>query len=286
MTTGFIVGEPIEVYHANDATSHSRLEVLRDRDRGTLKYYARFIAKTSNPRADKDCFDVGSGIDALLLEGDAAFQARTWIAPEDFRWSTAEGKALVAAQRRSGRVVLSHEEAALVHNLRRACLDNPTLKALLASGQPQVTIRHGFGKFYVQVRPDWLNTNDGNHIPGREEPVGPYMVDLKSAEDVTRFFKMLPSYYRAAALYREIYRLVVSAQSGTPLDDVPAPAWFWAVVFKTDPICAVVYEPDAERLIEATREVTEDVALLKQCYETGNWRASVQGVQTLPGRRF
>ena len=80
MITGIIHNEPIEIYHASDATSHSKLETLRDRDRGTLKYFAQYVAKTAAPREHKDCYDVGNGIDALLLEGSDAYIAKTWVA--------------------------------------------------------------------------------------------------------------------------------------------------------------------------------------------------------------
>ena len=280
MKFGIIQGEGIAQYHATDAASHSKLEVLRDRDRGTLKFYRQFVAKTAGARSDKDCFDVGSGIDALLLEGPEAFAARTWVAPSNFRWNTTEGAALVASKRKQGLIVLSEEEATLVHNLRNACHRNPDLSALLSVGTPQVTLRHNLGPFAVQVRPDWMN-REGVTLPTSGEVVGPYLVDLKSAEDMTLFFKMIPGYYRAAALYREIYREVIAAESGIEVELVAPPDWFWAVAFKSEPVCAVVYRPDPERLQAATLEVIDDLKLLARCYSTGKWAASVEGVQQL-----
>jgi hypothetical protein len=284
MRTGIIRGEPIDRYHSTDAASHSKLEILRDRDRGTLKYFGRFIAKHAEETPHADHFDVGSGIDALLLEGDEAFKSRVWTAPEGFRWQTAEGKALVEAKRRAGKIVLSAEEAETVFALRAACHRNSTLMALLSVGEPQVTLRHGFERFAVQVRPDWLNQGIVTLPDG--STVGPYMVDLKSAEDLTRFYKFLPGYYRQCALYCEVYRLVMAKEKGVSVEEVSAPEWFWAVCFKSQPMCAVVYGTDPERLAAATEEVVDDLRLLKSCYDTGNWSAFTQGVQQLqPLRR-
>ena len=38
-----MISEPNEVYHANEAISHSKLELFRRRP---ISYYRRFIAKT------------------------------------------------------------------------------------------------------------------------------------------------------------------------------------------------------------------------------------------------
>jgi hypothetical protein len=279
MNFGIIRGEPIDVYHATDAASHSKLELLRDRDRGTLKYYRRFVAKTAGPLGHADHFDVGSGIDALLLEGDASFANRTWTAPEDFRWQTTEAKALVEAKRKAGKIVLANEEADLVFALRAACHRNSTLTALLSQGEPQVTLRHGFERFAVQVRPDWLNQGTVTLPDG--STVGPYMVDLKSAEDLTRFYRFKWPYLRQAALYREVYRLVTAKEAGISVEEVGAPDWFFAVAFKSQPIAAQVFRPKPDDLAKATEEVVGDLKLLRECHETGNWRPFESGVHEL-----
>ena len=110
------------------------------------------------------------------------------------------------------------------------------------------------------------------------------MVDLKTAEDEDRFDhnRRRFGYDRQAALYREIGRQVLAEMRGISVEDVPAPDWYFVVVYKDAPIQCLVLKLDPEDLYEATDQVSSDLRRLKQCYETGDWGELVPGVSTLP----
>ncbi len=280
---GMIKGEDIKLYHASDSAGHTKLEVLRDPDRGPLRYFLRYVAKTLPPPAAKSHFDVGSAFDTLLLEGEQAFAERVAVLPDDFNGRTNAGKALLEQHRAAGKIVLDGDEHRLVLAMMEAVRRNPDFVALLSAGAPQITFRTQFAKFSAQVRPDWWN-HEGVTLPSGGPPVGPYIVDVKTAEDLDRFLRNRVDfgYDRQAALYREVVRMVLADIAGVHTEEIPAPTWFFGAVFKTAPVDTMVFRLSDDDLGTAADEVREDLLLLKRCYERNEWPGSPRGVHMLP----
>lgn len=287
---GMIRNEPNAVYHASDSAGHTKLEVLRDPDRGPLRYFMQYVAKTLPPHAAADHFDVGSAFDTLLLEGESAFADRVVILPDDFNGRTNAGKAMLAGARATGNIVLDQDEYKLVLTMFEAVRKNPHASALLTGGQTvnsggvaQLTFRTRFEKFTVQVRPDWWN-HEGITLPGTEVATGPFIVDVKTAEDLDRFLKNRVNfgYDRQAALYRQIVRMVLADIAEVHIEEIQAPAFFFVVVFKTAPVDSMVFELTPDDMGAAMDEVENDLRLLRRCYARNEWPGSPRGIHTLP----
>ena len=286
---GIIHGEPIADYHANAAWGHSKLETFRDEDRGQARAFGQFITGTIPKRESTDAMDIGNSVDALVLERKTIFAElpATYVdakgEEKKFTMASNSCKAMVAEIELSrGLIALNRFDCALVRQMRDAVFANPFAAALLSVGQPQTTMRHPFGAFAVQSRPDWWN-HEGVTLPDGEK-VGAYICDLKSAEDADQFLKNRRAfgYSRQAALYREITRLVLASVGGVPVEEVKAPEFFFLVVYKTAPIECVVFKETDEEMEIATNEVVDDLRMLRRAYETGLWRGCPSGIVELP----
>jgi hypothetical protein len=248
-------------------------------------------------REPTEAFDVGNALDALLLDGRKAYRQRVAVVkpgwPEkptaaqvNSANPTADAKKRIRFwtrfyERSTGKILLSHENARLVEIMRSFALANANFKALVRGGESQVTFRSAFKHFTIQARPD-IWSAQGTILPATKAPTGPYILDLKSAEDLDRFHKMLPKYTRQAALYCEVAHLVLAELAGCGLDEIAAPNHYFGVVLKSDPIAAAVYQLDPDDWAEATEEVRKDLRLLKRCHASNDWPALPKGVTTLP----
>jgi hypothetical protein len=288
-----ITGESIDAYHKSGCIGHSLLETFRDSDRGPARFFGQHIAKTIPREPATSAMDIGNAIDALVLEKRTDFieHPQIYLGPEStkkdapltekpWNWGANTCKAWGAAQ--TAKIILHPDEAALVRQMHAAVQANPVSAALLSKGEAQLTFRYNFGPFKVQVRPDWWNREgitlpDGTTLP-------PYLVDLKSAEDMGQFLKNRRAYGygRQAALYREVVRMVLADIGGMPIEEVAPPDFLFCVVFKTAPIECVIFRESEAEIAEATNEVIDDLRRLKKCYAENVWPGSPAGISTLP----
>lgn len=296
MNLGEITHEDIAAYHARDAVGHSKLETFRDPDRGPARFFGQYIAKTIRGFEGSAATDFGQALDSLVLEKKRVFKPHptTYVGVDaktkrevvkPWRW----GANVTDEWREQNKdfIILSpfsedKESAPNVESCNLAVQANPVAATLLSRGEPQLSFRYNFGPFRVQVRPDWWN-KDGITLPdGTTLP--PYIVDLKSAEDMDQFLKNRRAlgYSRQAALYREIVRMVMANIGGMPLDEVIAPDFLFAVVFKSAPVECVIFRESDEEIAEATNEVIDDLRRLKKCYAENVWLGSPRGITTLP----
>lgn len=279
---GIITGEEIKTYHATDAVSHSKLETFRDPDRGHARYHGQYIAGTIPRFAGSAATEIGSAVDALVLEKRRIFDAlpETYLSEKGetkpFTMAANACKAMRAAIEAQGLIPIKSADAELVTRMRDAVFVNHTAASLLTVGSPQVTMRAQLGAFAVQARPDWWC-----HADARGKS---YIVDLKTAEDMDQFLanRRAFGYSRQAALYREVARLTLASQAGCSVEEIEAPAFYFIVVFKTPPIQAVVFRESDEEIALATEEVTDDLRRLKRCYETNTWPGVPEGINELP----
>lgn len=281
MKTGIIRGESIADYHATDCVGHSKLEIFRDADRGPARYRGLYIDKTIPREHATAAIDLGNVVDALVLERKSIFVELPQTYQDEkgvekkFTMASNTCKAIVDGIEARGLIPLKIDDANLAREMFNAVQANAAIKSLLSAGEPQVTMRAKLGAFSVQVRPDWWNPNG---------ELGAYIVDLKTAEDMAAFLKNRRAfgYDRQAALYREVARLCMAEATGTPIHEVVAPAFFFAVVFKSAPVQAACFQISDEDMAIATDEVTDDLRKIKRAYESNEWPGVADGIVTLP----
>ena len=196
-------------------------------------------------------------------------------------WNWNAGACKQWAEQQTAKIVLSPDEAARVKAMHDAVFANPMAAALLSKGSAQTSLRYDFGKFKVQARPDWRNT-EGITLPGGIQ-LPHYLCDLKSAEDDAQFQKSRRNYGydRQNSLYTDIDRMIIAEQRGIKFDDTPHMPFFFIVVYKTAPIQCVVQVLERQDLADAHDQVFDDIRRLKECYRTGEWPGVQQGIVTM-----
>jgi hypothetical protein len=269
---GIIHGEPLEVYHAFDAVSSTRLMDMRPCEK---YYYLRHVAKTL-PKESKTCFDLGNGAHWLILEGRKALEERTVLQPATYPAKGGETKpwhngadhckAWIKGWQGMGKIVLTAADFATIDRMAKAVEENPDAVALLTGGESEVTFRVQHPAFAVQCRADhW-------HATFIE---GPLCVDLKTCESIEQFrahyWKM--RYFYRAAFYLDVISDCIGA--------VHRPAFAFVALEKNPPFRCEVFQPSEIDIDLGRAEVLADLKLLRNCFETGQWANSKLGVQLI-----
>src|SRR5581483_11655525 len=111
-------------YHACSAVSHSKLQVFR---KLPLLYKLTYIDKVIPPREETKATRIGSGVDALLLEGVEAFNNRVRVAPETYgsegkpwNWNANECKAWRAKNESGDKLIITSDEATQIEEISQA----------------------------------------------------------------------------------------------------------------------------------------------------------------------
>jgi len=278
---GRIEGEPIEIYHATNAVSKSKIDVFRQ---SPMLYHGRFVTKTVAADEPTEAMIIGSAAGALILEGETAFSSRYAILPDDAPKRPTERQinakkpspeTLEAIawwsyfnERTDGKTILTTEQHTLIKRMHQAINLNPEFRMLTASGMPEVTFRIQGQHFAMQVRPDWFNDEGCALTDGY-----PYILDLKTidklpCDEPDRLpWKIADfGYHRQAYLYQEVVSLVMKFPAG-----VPRPRFFFAFIEKQEPFDSAVVELTETDIEVGQREVTDSLKKLRRCYETGVW---------------
>lgn len=299
MKRGEFLRTSIEEYHAADCVSHSKLETFRDPDRGPARFKGQYIDRTIPGFAGSPVTDFGASVDALLLEkrrifvahpttyqGKESQKANAPLIDKPWNWNANACNDWAAAQPKGTHILspdpLDPNSAPNVEACCAAVMANPIAAALLTVGEAQLTFRYDFGRFKVQVRPDWWNKDgvtlpDGTRLPS-------YLVDLKTAEDAAQFERNRRTlgYDRQAALYSEMVRMVLADIGGVGEEDIPPIPFFFIVVYKAAPVQCVVTVLEKQDLTDACEQVHDDIHRLKRCYESGQWPGVPSGIVTMP----
>ena len=303
---GLIISEPIDRYHASQSCSHSKLEVLRDPDRGAARYLGTYITKNIPPFAGSDATDFGQAFDSMLLENTIVHisEPETYMGPESQKkdapliekpWNNNAGICKEWHAQNAGKIVLTTGQIRLLEAMKLAVLNNPDAAALLtpaltatpeqmgnSGGMAQITFRAKFKWFAVQCRPDMWHPQGVDLSTGKIE--GPVIADLKTAEDQDQFDKNRRNfgYDRQAALYRRVVREILADIAGVSINEIQPPEFYFVVVFKSAPVDSIVFKLGHEDMELADEENMSDLKYLHSCYEKGEWPGSLRGVQTLP----
>lgn len=255
--------ESNEVYHANTAISHSKLELFRRRP---ISYYRRFIAKTLARPETTEAFRIGSAAHCAVLEPDE-FYARYAMRPEGIDRRTKDGKAAFAQfeAENVGKVVIGSDELGDVREMAAAVNNNPLASQLLSAGKPELSWRvEPSGSIALQCRTDWFNPAGCELSQGR-----PYVADLKTVEsldsDAFRNFERACfsfGYHRQAGFYLPL----ITEITGSPVFD-----FFFIAVEKVEPFGVAVYRLSDAAIARGQDETVSDLIRLKSCQDSGQW---------------
>lgn len=256
-----MLNEPIDIYHAHSAISHSKLETFRRRP---ALYHKRYVTKQIAPPEPTAAFRIGSASHCMMLE-PLTWPDRYAVKPEGLDRRTSAGKAAYAEfeAKSAGKIIIDADDASNVLRMTEAARNHPLAAQLLAHGQPELTWRTE-GAFPLQCRTDWYNPEGCELTNGR-----PYILDLKTVESLDdeafgSFAKVAFrfGYHRQAGFYlpliSEISRKVVSD-------------FFFLVVEKAEPYGVAVYRMTDEAIAKGQDETVEDLKRLQVCYRTNVW---------------
>lgn len=308
--TGVIIGEPNDVYHANDALSNSQVFDLhtevRSRFGSTVIWKETYIDRTRQ-KTKRRVYDIGSAIHTLVLEGEAAFNSDFVVLDANFSFSGKDAKLtsaralnavliepiqdddLIASMagwkkdeieaffaERPSRPILTPAEHELVSMLATRVRHHPDVIDLLSAGYPEVVFRSDADialGFPVQCRIDWWNPAGCKFSNGQ-----PCAVDLKTVDNLGLVKKAFADhgYYRSYPFYQQVTRAVTG--------DFAFDDFIFVFVEKTEPYEILVRRPDRESYEKGLDEVTSDLALIASCLSSGVWPAAERdGELTLPG---
>ena len=255
--------ETNEQYHANDAISHSKLELFRRRP---ISYYRRFIAKTVARPEPTEAFRLGSAAHCAVLE-PTTFWDRYALRPEGIDRRTKDGKIAFAEfeSANAGKTIITQEENNAVCEMVVAARLHPLASELLAAGQPELSWRvEPTGGMALQCRTDWFNPAGCELSSGR-----PYIADLKTVEsldaDAFRNFERACfnfGYHRQSGFYLPLITEIL----GSPVFD-----FFFVAVEKCEPYGVAVYRLSDAATARGHDETIGDLIRLQSCIKSEQW---------------
>jgi len=255
--------ESNEQYHANEAISHSKLELFRRRP---ISYYRRFIAKTVARPEPTEAFRLGSAAHCAVLE-PKTFWDRYALRPEGIDRRTKDGKIAFAAfeAQHAGKTIITQEENNAVCEMVVAARLHPLASELLAAGLPELSwrVQPDVG-MDLQCRTDWFNPAGCELSGGR-----PYIADLKTVEsldaDAFRNFERACfnfGYHRQAGFYLPLITEIL----GSPVFD-----FFFVAVEKCEPYGVAVYRLSDAATARGHDETITDLIRLQACVKSEQW---------------
>jgi exodeoxyribonuclease VIII len=255
--------ETNEQYHANEAISHSKLELFRRRP---ISYYRRFVAKTVARPEPTEAFRLGSAAHCAVLE-PATFWHRYALRPEGIDRRTKDGKIAFAEfeAANAGKTIITQDEKVAVEQMTVAVLLHPLASQLLAAGQPELSWRvTPAGGMALQCRTDWFNKAGCELSGGR-----PFVADLKTVEsldaDAFRNFERACfnfGYHRQAGFYLPLITEIV----GSPVFD-----FYFILVEKAEPYGVAVYRLSDAATARGHDETITDLIRLQACIKDQQW---------------
>lgn len=248
--TGIIPGLPIADYHNRDGLSKSKLDLLHE----SPEIFRDFQSGVFAPETTT-AMQMGSFVHALVLEKRTDFVAQPETILDEnevmVRWDGRKSicKAWTAAQTKP---IVSSDDACKITGMAMAAIYDPLASKLWESGRPELSLfaRDELGRLF-KARPDWTGSD--------------YFVDLKTTTDASAdgFGKEIYNrrYHVQAALY-----LRVAGWLG-----MPQTKFYFVAVQKSTPPRVNVRLLHESALDLGNEELDDDLKLLKQCEDSGNW---------------
>ena len=259
---GLVYGLDEQIYHRQPGLSSTGAKKILQSP-AHLKHY---LEKSQEPKAE---FDLGSAVHSKVLGVGAQIAVYPdGNGPERFEYdgseldnvlasngaiSTKAAKAFEADARDRGLIPVKRVTARVVDIMAESVLSNPTAKALLASGDPEVSM--------FATDPD-----TGVALRGRLDWLGPRIVDLKTtagdaseSEFAIHAFRF--GYDIQQALYEHTYNLITG-------DTLP---YLFVVVEAHAPYLTAVHMLGNDELLMARRRAREARERYARAIETGEW---------------
>lgn len=285
---GRLVDEPIEDYHAAPVLSKTKIDTFRRSPR----YFQGLYITGEFEREETAALRFGSALDALAIEGQAEFERRFAVVPDDApRRPTVKQRAMFAPgatrkptpaaarsvafwdafdQANKGKTALTEEEADLARLLAEKLAANETFAALRQGCLAQITYRLRGDRFAVQVRPDLINET-GKGPPEKLARGAPYIIDVKTISELPQDEPdFLPrhvaefGYHRGAYLYPEMVSAINRWGDFRP-------QFILALIEKKEPYAVMVKPVDGLAAEIGEVEIREAMDRLGRCLETNTW---------------
>lgn len=260
--TGLVYDLPESTYFKQPGLSSTGAKKI-------LKSPAHYRHYVEHPEEPKDAFDVGSAVHSKVLGVGAQITVYPdGTGPERFEYdgeeignvlasngaiSTNAAKAFEAEARSNGLIPVKRVTGRVVNLMAESVLSNPTVKALLASGDPEVSM--------FATDPD-----TGVVMRGRLDWLGARIVDLKTTagdaseeEFAKQVFRL--GYDVQFAHYEHLYHLITG-------DTLP---YLFAVVESNAPYLTGVHMLGNDEVLMARRRAKEARERYARAIETGEW---------------
>lgn len=257
------------VYDLDESIYHRLPGLSSTGAKKILKSPAHFQHYITHPHEPKAEFDLGSAVHSKVL-GVGAYMAvypdgtgdETFVFEDDElstvlgsngAASTKAAKAFEADARAKGLIPVKRSTTLTVDAMVESVLANPTIKKLLESGSPEVSM----------FAPD---PDTGVLLRGRLDWLGRMIVDLKTtADDASEegFGKVAfrLGYDVQLAHYEHLYHLITG-------ETMP---YLWAVVETSAPFLTGVYRIGDDELLMARRRAREARERYARGLESGEW---------------
>jgi hypothetical protein len=271
---GRIANEPIESYHSSGCVSKTRIDTFRRSPRLFQKLHITHELTKDEP---SEALILGSGIDALALDGPDEFNRRFAAIPADA--PKRPTKAQLNAKKPSpasedamawwdewtcrthGKQTLSAEQMEIVNRCAEALQANEVFSTFRRTSVPQLTFRLAGDLFPVQCRPD-LWCEEGNALTKGE----PTIFDLKTIAELpdddpdflSRHIAKF-GYHRGAWWYSEVLSAVMKFGDFRP-------KFVLCFVEKQEPFAVVSRVVDDVSVGVGEKEVRAALANMKKCY--------------------
>ena len=210
--------------------------------------------------SESKCLIIGRAIHCLMLEPQGNFFNQFVIAPEiDKR--TKEGKAIWADLQKTGKSILSADDADLVFDLEMALRNNDTINDLLSEGEGEKELYANIEGVECKGKLDWYRNG--------------IIVDLKTVQDASAagFAKQCAQYHYdfQASFYSSLAR-----QNGLKVNH-----FIFVCVEKTAPFLTATYTATPQVIENGTKKYKQALKIWKECHELNQWRGYPTGIQEL-----
>lgn len=246
---GFVEDLDETLYHSLPGLSSTGAkQILR-----SPAHYREYIDTPQKPKAE---FEVGSAVHSKLL----GVGAHVEVYPADVlsksgTIGTDAARAFAAEVRGRGNIPLKQDDFEQVDRMAESVLANPTARALLENGRPEVSM--------FATCP-----NTGVALRGRIDYEKPNaLVDLKTtARDASESGFQGDVYDHRYDVQFGLYEFIWETVTGDT-----APPWLWVVVEKSRPHLAEVHTLGNDEKDMGRREAREAIDRYKRCTDTGEW---------------
>ncbi len=274
-----ITTETIDQYHANQASSSSKITAFIDR--GASYFAGRFVTRTIPAPAPTEALIDGNVFDCMVTEDARTYASRYVIKPEGVSLGTTQGKLWRSMMgldvEGCAKVIVPHAKHDNFLNMRSALYEHPIASLILDAPNQvkQATFRIRSEKYGqdLQVRPDFASTTPLPFSDGLA-----WSANLKTTADLNDWFDVDdPEGPRSCApIYGWDYHRQASLDQFVLFQhpEFKQTMHFLVVVEKQIPHRVAVVQMTDDYLEAGFQVVDMNLRRIGECYRTGHWPKS------------